>query len=272
MRTPGGAASVQDHRKPRQPAGRRRGRGQSPVTWPVSKRPQSTRPAAKHPNHLRPGPRRATGSKQRGRARLRPSHRLRPNPSPSRRARGPAHRARGSSRRQRGGAWRRGILGCGRRAGGRRSARAGSRWGSARSRRPASPRCSGPAAAASTPRRAVPPWPRPRRAPRTHALLPRRARAAAASGRTHVLQWSGGECLRPISGAGLPRIQTLSTSHVPATQDPNHRTREHPHPCSPGSQPWPGQRRCQAMLDCRALAVRGWDIPVWTPRPEGRSG
>lgn len=221
-----------DHRRPGQPAGHRRGRGQSPVKGSVSKRPQSTRPAAKHPNQLHPEPRHAAGSKQPGRARLRPSRRLRPSPTPSRRVRGPARRVHGSSRRQRGGAWRRGIPGCERPAGGRRSARADSRWGSARSRRPASPRCSGPAAAASTQRTAVPPWPRPRREPRMHALLPRRAQAAAASGRTHVLQWSGGEWLRPLPGSGLLGIQ--DASHLPHACNPGPQAQEYPLPCSPG--------------------------------------
>lgn len=177
----------------------------------VSKRPQGTRPAAKRPSRLRSGPRRVAASRRLGRAPLQPSHRLLPSPSPSRRVRGQALRAHGSSRRRRGGARCRESQGCARRAGDRRSARAGSRWGSARSRRPASPRCSGPAAAASTRQRAAPPWPPPPRALHTRAQLPKRARAAVASRRTRGLQGGGREWLGPLPGLGLLEIQYTTT-------------------------------------------------------------
>lgn len=153
--------------------------------------PQGTRPAAKRPRGPRPRPRRAAGSTRRGLARLRPTRRLQPSPSPSLQGRGPARQALGSSRRRRGGARRRESRGCVHPAGGRRSARADSRWGSVRSRPPASLRCSGPAAAASTRRRAAPPWLRRRRALRRRAPLRRKAPAAVASGRTRALQRVG---------------------------------------------------------------------------------
>lgn len=152
---------------------------------------QGTRPAAKRPRGPRPRPRRAAGSTRRGLGRLRPTRRLQPSPSPSRQGRGPVRQARGSSKRRRGGARRRESQGYVHPAGGRRSARADSRWGSVRSRPPASPRCSGPAAAASTRRTAAPPWLQRRRAPRTRAPLRRKAPAAAASGRTRALQRGG---------------------------------------------------------------------------------
>lgn len=197
--------------------------------WSVSRGQQGTRPAAKRQSRRCPGPRRAAGSRRRGRAHLQPSHHLPPSPSPSRQVRGRVHQALGSSRLRRGGVWRRGSRGCAHRAGCRRSARAGSRWGSAHSRRPASPRCSGPAAAASTRRTAAPLWPRPRRAPRKRALLQKRARAAAASGRTRALRGVGG-VVRAAPGTWLPQYlgclpvpgaSGFRNTPSPAAQDPS---------------------------------------------------
>ena len=199
-------------------------------------------------------PRRAAGSTRRGLGRLRPTRRLQPSPSPSRQGRGPVRQARGSSRRRRGGARRRESRGYVHPAGGRRSVRAGSRWGSVRSRPPASPRCSGPAAAASTRRTAARPWLRRRRAPRTRAPLRRKAPAAAASGRTRALQRGGLEWLGLLLGLGLLGFQD---SLSPAAQETASGFRNHPLLCSPGPRPRLKQCWYQALFDCRALIILG---------------
>lgn len=206
------------------------------------------------------GPRRAAGSRQRGLVRLRPSRRLPPSPSPSRQVPGPARPARGSSRRRRGCARDRGNRGCARQAGGHRSARAGSRWGSVRSHPPASLRCSGPAVAASTRRTAAPLWPPPLRAPRTRALLQRRARAAAASGRIPALRRVGG-VVWTVPGPGLFGIQ--DAPRPPAAKDPSLKIKEHPLPCGPGPLPRPEQR-------LRDVAVPGKGCPGLAPGGQGR--
>lgn len=223
----------------------------------VSKGQQSTRPAAKCQSRPCPGPRRAAGSRRRGRAHLQPSHRLPPSPSPSRRVRGPARREHGSSRHQRGGVRRRGSRGCARQVGCRRSARADSQWGSARSRQPTSPRCSGPAAAASKRRTAAPLWPRPRRAPHMHALLQKRARAAAASGRTRALRRVG-RVVRAAPGTWPPQY----LGRLPVAPASGFRSTP-----SPAAQdPTLGL----GGIDLHVEAVGGRDLLVWSP--ESRCG
>lgn len=169
------------------------GCGQGSRTTGNSASPQAPHP---HPRWREPsmpsGPRRAAGSRQLGLGRLQPSRHLPPSPSPSHQVPDRARQARGSSRRRRGCAQDRGNRGCARQAGGHRSAHAGSRWGSVRSHLPTSLRCNGPAVAASTRRTAAPLWPPLLRAPRTRALLQRRATAAVASGRIPVLRRVGG--------------------------------------------------------------------------------
>lgn len=219
---------------------------------PVSRGQQGTRPAAKRQSRPCPGPRRAAGSRRQGRVHLQPSHRLLPSPSPSRRVRGPARQARGSSRHRRGGVRRRGSRGCARRAGCRRSAREDSQWGSAHSRPPTSPQCSGPAAAASTRRTAAPLWPQPRRALRMHVLLQKRAPAAAASERTRALG-GGGSVVRAAPGTWPPPY--LGRSRFP----PASGFRSTPSPAAQDSTLGLGS------IDLHAEAVRGKSSPRLVP-------